>query len=932
MVSKQDFRKVLAGALIAAALAGCSDPKQESIVLVTSAQEYIAKRDVRAAVIELKNALQSDSTNTQARFLLGQVHLSVGDAASAEKELRRAQEGGWNREAIQPLLLESLLRQGRHDDLLKETNNLDALPETDKANLLSMRAMSLWALKRDADAQQALTTAQAASASSPWVIQASLERALSEDRLADAKAVFEQGLAVTPTSPDLWLMKAELAKRQGAGDEQAQALAKVLESEPAGVTTAWGWQARLAQAQLKLEGEQYDAALKVLEPLAKLDPNDPRVNHLSGLISYRKGDKTAAEEKLLQVLKVAPRYPPTLLLMGPIQYDKRNYEQAVHYLSQYIIAVPENVDARKLLGRSYLALGQADEAQAILRAGMTKAQDPELVALVGLAELRRGQSAAGIRDLQQAVSADPDNLSYRFALARAHVAGGDSAGAERELNWLEQREEARLDAQKLRVLAAVKIGKLDQAQSLAQAVLDANPNDPTVVSMLASVRVAAGDREAARGLFARALELKPDYVDAAMDLARLEELDGMLPQAKAQYEAVLQIKPDASSAMLALARLAEVQGDAQLATEWLEKTQQAAPKEILPKVVLAENHLKRNELTKAEQVINELSQEQPPHPATLALQGRLFVAKGQNERALQPLQELVKVAPKAPLSHVLLAEAWIRLNKLADARNSVEKSLGLDDKFIPGLVVLANIELRESAYGRARDTAQKITKLAPDSLAGYELRGDALMALRQFGEALQAYQEGWSREKNDWLAVKLAQAMYGGDQKEQALSHLGQWLDSHPKAVRVRQEYAAYYQQLNQEQTATEQFEKVLEQDPKNVVALNNLAWMYSKRNDPRALGYAKSASDLSPDNAGVKDTYGWVLVQNGKAAEGLLLLEQAAKELKDVPEVNYHVAVAKFQLGKRDEAKLMLGALVSSGKEFEGKKDAEKVLAELTE
>ncbi len=41
---------------------------------------------------------------------------------------------------------------------------------------------------------------------------------------------------------------------------------------------------------------------------------------------------------------------------------------------------------------------------------------------------------------------------------------------------------------------------------------------------------------------------------------------------------------------------------------------------------------------------------------------------------------------------------------------------------------------------------------------------------------------------------------------------------------------------------AIEQYEKLLQQDPKNIVALNDLAWSYQQEKDKRALATAEQA------------------------------------------------------------------------------------------
>ncbi len=57
---------------------------------VREAEAYLEKGEAKAAVIQLKNALQENPANIEARLMLGRIYLQAGDGASAEKEFERA--------------------------------------------------------------------------------------------------------------------------------------------------------------------------------------------------------------------------------------------------------------------------------------------------------------------------------------------------------------------------------------------------------------------------------------------------------------------------------------------------------------------------------------------------------------------------------------------------------------------------------------------------------------------------------------------------------------------------------------------------------------------------------------------------------------------------------------------------------------------------
>jgi len=82
------------------------------------AQQRYQKGDLRAAIIQLRNALQADSNDLDARRTLGRLYLESGQYEPAEKELRRAYEARPD-DTTELLLGRALLALDRPEDVLK---------------------------------------------------------------------------------------------------------------------------------------------------------------------------------------------------------------------------------------------------------------------------------------------------------------------------------------------------------------------------------------------------------------------------------------------------------------------------------------------------------------------------------------------------------------------------------------------------------------------------------------------------------------------------------------------------------------------------------------------------------------------------------------------------------------------------------------------
>ena len=146
--------------IAAALIGGCGANSPEA--MLTSAKDYLTKNDKKAAIIQLKNALQSSPNLAEARFLLGKALLETGDPSSAEKELRKALELNYPAEQVIPPLARTLFLLGQHQKLIDIFGTSDASTPEGRAELRTAIGEAYLALRNVEAAQTAFTAALAA--------------------------------------------------------------------------------------------------------------------------------------------------------------------------------------------------------------------------------------------------------------------------------------------------------------------------------------------------------------------------------------------------------------------------------------------------------------------------------------------------------------------------------------------------------------------------------------------------------------------------------------------------------------------------------------------------------------------------------------------------------------------------------------------------
>ena len=909
-------------------LVACGKTDISDIEHVNRAKQYESTGDIKASFIELKNALQQNPKNSEARLMLGKFYLGIGNGAASEKEFGHAQKLGVDSAYIQKLMIRALLLQLRYDEVLLSINKLD---NKDDPELLVLKGEALSGLGKSDESETTFLKAVDLDSKLLDAYIGLSKLALSHGKFSKANTYSQQAIAINSQSPEALLMRAKIDFSQSEYPNADTSYQAVLETQPKGLLTRIAFQARVGAAYTLLAQNKLSQALPHVEVLLKANSKHVVPNYLRALIAFKQQDYTTALEHLQPFSSSVSQGDPAQLLLGAVNYILGSYEQADIYLGQYIVAVPTHLYARKLYGATRLKLNQPEEALDVLSAVAFQTEDDaSLLAMIGSAVAMKGDFLEGRAYLKKALSSGGDKALLRTKIAETYLAEGDIDRAIKELETSLTEGDNTVRPKVMLVAANMKKNDLGAALRLANELYRDWPKSTTVMNLVGSIHLLRNENSAAKEMFQMALAIAPKYIPAQMNLARIAMQSENINEAKQHYDAILKTDAEHTGSLVALARIAEQQGDQSQSIQLLEKARKGDASAILPRLLLASYYQRAGESEKAEAIAAEAVRVQPENISALYALANVQLVNNKPSKAASTFHKLQNIIPNSPHVFLGLSKSYAKLNRLADAREAARNAYKADANIVPAVVLLARLEMQIGNAGEAMRLANELQRKQPKLSTAYALEADLHMAQKNYQQALNSYKKASKLKATNALAISQYNALSKIQLNESAVKPLVEWISAHPDDQRVRLVLASAYQEIGKNQQAIQQYQSLLQSKPENPHLLNNLAWLYGLENQPEALSYAEKAYNISSDDPGIADTYAWLLVQQGKPRQGADILKTVLKAASNQPEIRYHLAVALAEIDDKAGARDLLKQVLAENKAFSGRPEAEKLYESL--
>ena len=924
-LSSQRIRPVLIAAVFVV-LAACQPTPQERMA---RADAYLAGADFRSASIELRNVLQVNPDDIDARLKLARSSYHLGDFADAANQFERALGLGDTDPDVWIGLGRALLSQGKAQEAFARVYpNLD--PASRRESVLVFLGDVLLVLGNTNEAAVHYGDAVKINGSSAGGLigEAMILDANNNDE--DARRVFDYAEKLNPNSSLVWLARGNFLRSNREFSAAADAYAKSIEL--AGQFTPLGEQfsARVNLVSSLIDARRLDEAGVRFDELQTEYPGHAVSGFLSGRLAFSSGDYDAAQLAMQEYLSQNPRDARGEAILGAINFSQENLRQAELHLLRAVRANAGGNATRRLLAETQLRLNKPAEALQALAAGNPlNPNDFMYLALLGRAEIATGDTNAAIEHFEQSAAQSPENVAINLALAAAYLKGGRTSDSVDLLNAMPVESGSEFRRQSILIAALAEQGDRESAIAESDRLLRDNEGDAAAYVIAGALRQLLDEPNRAMSYFQQALDLEPDNLTALYSISRMAMSSGDLARAEQTLRQLLDAHPSYMPAIVLLGSILQRAGELDGLRPYLVKAIESAPEDLAPQIVLARLELALGRPNETLDIVNSTESRFPDEPELDHLKGLALLAKGENSAALPYLGRAASDAPDKAAYQFDLAQAQLANDRYIDAFETSRRFVQLRPQDARGPAMAIEAAIRAGLPDEAREVVDDFARNNPEHPEIGLFRGDLDFAAGDTPGAIGHYESAAARVWNRTVVIKLHRA-YSSVGSNRSGEILERWLDEHPYDYDIRFLFAQNFEAQGDLERAVSEYEWLLVRGELNALGLNNLAWQYALAGNGEAIRLAEQAHELAPDNGSVTDTLGWILADSGDYDRAIPLLREAVTQAPENAEIRFHLASALADSGQEAEAATMLDELLRSGTQFASRLEAERLAGTL--
>lgn len=894
--------------------------------LVAKARAELAKPDVAAATIHLKNALEKNPSSAEARLLLGRTLLAGGDAATALIELRKALDAKGQDDQAVPEIARAMLMLGEGNKLIGEFGDKALSTPGATAELKTLLATAYAGLGAADRAREAIAQALQAQPGHAAAVVLNARLDAGSGKLDEAVRQLDEVLAKTPGHEGAGLLKGEILRQARNDADGALALFRqVRTAHPRSLP------AHVAVISMLLQQNKAAEARTDFAAVQKLNPKHPDTLFLQAQLALIDKDYKGSREVTERLLSAAPNNVRVLMLAGAAEMGQQQYTLASGLFGRALKAAPGAPAVRHLLAQSLMKGGEADKALEVLQPMIDSPKaDSTTLGLAGEAWLMAGDSVKAEAAFQRALKAAPDDTRLRTAVAVTQLARGDNAPALAQLETIAQGDSG-AQADLAVISARLRQKDLPGALKAIDALQRKQPGQPLPLVLRSRVQMVQGDKAAARASLEGALKLQGNHLPAMVSLAALDVGAGQTPAARKRFEDLIKAEPQNVKARMALAELDRRLGapDAAVVTQ-LKDAVRANPSDPAPHLALIERLLASGDGPAAQAAAQDASAALPNDLAVMDALGLAQLAAGDSQRAISTYKRLAALQPRNPIHLARLADAYLAGKDTAGASAALKQALEIQPDHLMsqrGLALLAQMDKRPQ---EAIAIARSIQKRLPKDAVGFALEGELESRNGNWAGAAAAFAAALQRNPAADTAIRTHANLVRAGKAADAERLAADWLKSHPKDTTFIYHLGDMATAAGDWLRAEAQYRAVLAQQPRHAAAMNNIAYILATQKKPGAVAMAEQALAILPDRATLLDTLSVAQESEGQLGKAIDTQKRAAELDPRSPLLRLRLAQLHLKKGNKADARDLLEPLARLGPSFSGQAEVSSLMKQL--
>jgi len=571
-------------------------------------------------------------------------------------------------------------------------------------------------------------------------------------------------------------------------------------------------------------------------------------------VSGRAEYATKAVEEYKAALAADPGSSYLASALAELYARTGDIREAVVAAQEVINRDPDNLDARRLLGRIYLrSIGD-------LQGG---SKDTE--AILHLA----------IEQYEQIVRLDPSSVEDHLLLGRLYRLNGETPKAEAEFRTSVKLQPSSEDSVTTLALLYNEEGDTNRALEILNSVPDAE-RSPRIDSVLGYTYEQKKDYKNAIAAYRKAVDLDKDNLDAVRGLAQNLLNDNQTEAALEQFKIIATADPQDAQTLLHISEIYRRDGQFEKALDTLSKAQTIAPdsmeieynraviEEALGKYADAADQLGEL-LTRTEKSSGTYSQSERNNRAIfLERLGTVYRDQNKTQLAVDTFRKMIALGD----------------DSVARGYQQIVETYR-DDKNWPAATAAAREAVEKVPHDRGLQMV----------LAGQEAdSGEPDAAIARVKAMLNGKP---SDDREVWIALgQMYSRLRRYPDAEKALDKALELSAKPEEKDYINFIAGSIYERQKKYDQAETYFRKVIASDPKNATALNYLGYMLADRGTrlDEALSLIRRAVALDPQNGAYLDSLGWVHFKMGKYDLAEATLRRALDRIDNDPTVHEHL------------------------------------------